>query len=81
MSEDLELFKNLTSELSKLDNKILNASICSYETDMENMSIEEIYEAAKELLWMAQDLATDDDYEQEALEEAEILLEQISELL
>lgn len=81
MSEDLELFKNLTSELSKLDNKILNASICSYETDMKNMSIEEIYEAAKELLWMAQDLATDDEYDQEALEEAEILLEQLSELL
>jgi hypothetical protein len=81
MSEDLELFKNITSELSKLDSDILNTSICSYEGDLEEMTTEELYEAAQELLWIAKDLATEDDYDLEAIEEAELNFEQLSELL
>lgn len=81
MSEDLELFKNITSELSKLDSDILNTSICSYEVDLEEMTTEELYEAAQELLWIARDLSTEDEYELEAVEEAELHFEQLAELL
>jgi len=81
MNSDLELFTTITSELSKLENEILNSSICSYECDQHEMSPEELHEAAQELLWIASDLAADDTFEQGILEEAELALEQLAELL
>lgn len=81
MNSDLELFTTLTSELSKLENDILNTSICSYESDLEEMTTEELLEAGQELVWIATDLASDDSFEQGIIEEAEIVLEQIQELL
>lgn len=81
MKSDLELFITLTSELSKLENDIINTSICSYEQNLKTMSTEELLEAAQELVWIANDLAADDSYEQGILEDAENVLEQIQELL
>ena len=81
MSEYLELFKNITTELSKLDSDIINTSICSYECDLDEMTTEEMYEAAQELMWIARDLPTEDDYCLEAIDEAELHFEKLSELL
>jgi hypothetical protein len=81
MNPDLELFTTLTSELSKLENEILNTSICSYEIELDDMSTEQFLEAGQELVWIATDLAAQDTFEQSILEEAELVLEQIQELL
>ena len=81
MNSDLELFITITSELSKLENTILNASICSCGLNQNDMSLEELHEAAQELFWIANDLAADDDFEQGILEEVELALEQLSERL
>lgn len=81
MNSDLELFITLTTELSKLENEILNTSICSYGCDQEHMSPEELHEAGQELLWIATDLAADDTFEQGILEDAELALEQLAERL
>jgi len=89
----LEIYKQLTSELSKLDNDIINNSICSHEPHLEEMSTHELYDAAQELLWMAQDMKeesmeydgeeynVDSTYKEEVLEEVETLLEKLAEHL
>lgn len=89
----LEIYRQLTSELSKLDNEILNNSICSHEPQLESMSVDELHEAAQELLWMAQEMQeesmeydgekydVDASYKAEIIEEAETLLEKLSEYL
>lgn len=89
----LELYYQLTSELSKLQNETVNNTIRSYESEIQEMSPEEIHEAAQELVWIAQDINQesmefeDEEFEtepgikEEALEEAERLLEEIAELL
>jgi hypothetical protein len=89
----LEIYRQLTSELSKLDNDILNNSICSHEPHLEEMSADELHEAAQELIWMAQEMQeesmeydgeeydVDATYKEEILEEAETLLEKLAEYL
>lgn len=89
----IELYYQLTSELSKLENELVNNSICSYESQIQDMSEEEIHAAAQELLWMAQEMNQesmqfDDEefdmelgYKDDVIEEAERLLEEIAGLL
>lgn len=89
----LETYQLLTSELSKLENDLINNCICSHEDHLEQMSAEELYEVAQELIWMAQDMQNEpqeydeEEYDSEGsfvedtIEEAETLLEKLAEFL
>jgi hypothetical protein len=90
----IEIYKQITSELSKLNNELINNTICSHENSLDDMSPNEIYEVAQELFWMSQETQTnndsfneEDDYDQETtyvdeiIEEVEILLEKLAEYL
>lgn len=89
----LEIYKQITSELSKLENELINTSICSQESQIETMSDSEIYEAAQDLFWMAQEMQENSieydgeefdiepTYRDEIIDEVEILLEKLAEYL
>lgn len=91
----IELFHNLTTELSKLENDLVNSTIRCYDNELDEMSLEEIFEAAQELIWMAQDLQgeqeeiiemeddvfSDEVFIDEIIEEAEKYLLDISDLI
>lgn len=64
-----------------MDNDILNTAIISYEYDVKDMNIEEIYEASKELLIIATDVSSSNSFDLDTIEEAEIILEEILDLL
>lgn len=91
----IESFHNLTTELSKLQNDLVNSTIRSYDADLNEMSLESIFEAAQELIWMAQDLQgeqenimeieedvfSDEIFIDDIIEEAEKYLLEISDLI
>lgn len=95
MKQAIESFNHLTTELSKLENDLINSTIRSYETNLDEMDIDSILEAAQELVWMAQDLQNQqediNDFEEdvfsdevfidEIIEEAERCLLEISDLM
>lgn len=89
----LDLFKQITTELSKLDNDIINANIRSYEQSQKKMTTQELYDAAQELIWTTQEIEDEQityddeqydvpsDFKNDIIDICENLLEEIYELL
>ncbi len=94
MSQIIDLYKQLTTELSKINNDLLDATIRSYEAHLGSMTPDELHDAAQELLWMAEDLLSstqdiaeeeddfvNEEFLNEIIEEAEKYFDDIVDLL